>query len=291
MLKLYIMNISLITPLAILDIEATGLSITNDRIVEIAIIKVLPTGEQEEFVRRVNPQIPIPAEVTAIHGISNEDVKDEPTFKEILPELEAFLDNADFAGYNSNKFDLPLLAEEMLRAESTIDLSTRKHVDVQNIFHKMEQRTLIAAYKFYCNKNLENAHTAMADAKATWEVLDAQIGHYEEIQSDVDFLADFSRYGDITRLDFAGRLAYNKNGEAIYNFGKHKGKTIKAVAESEPGYYGWMIDADFPLYTKQCLKKEMAKIKKEREAAKEVDKAKEAQRMQSKLDALKNKFN
>ena len=285
------MNISLLTPLAILDIEATGLNITSDRIVEIAIIKVLPSGEQEEFTRRVNPQIPIPAEVTAIHGISDEDVKNEPSFKDILPELEEFLGDADFAGYNSNKFDLPLLAEELLRAESKIDLSARKHVDVQNIFHKMEQRTLIAAYKFYCDKNLENAHTAMADAKATWEVLDAQIGHYDEIQSDVDFLADFSRYGDITRLDFAGRLAYNKNGEAIYNFGKHKGKTIKAVADSEPGYYGWMIDADFPLYTKQCLRNEMAKIKAEREAAKALDKEKEAQRMKSKLDALKNKFN
>jgi len=285
------MNISLNTPLAILDLEATGLNITNDRIVEIAVIKILPTGEQEEFTRRVNPEIPIPAEVTAIHGITDEDVKNEPTFKEILPEFEAFLGDADFAGYNSNKFDLPLLAEEMLRAGSTIDLSSRKHVDVQNIFHKMEQRTLIAAYKFYCNKNLENAHTAMADAKATWEVLDAQIGHYDEIQNDVDFLADFSRYGDVTRVDFAGRLAYNKKGEVMYNFGKHKGKTIKDVANSEPGYYGWMIDADFPLYTKQCLRREMAKIKAEREAAKELDKEKESQRMQSKLEALKNKFN
>ncbi len=285
------MNISLKTPLAILDIEATGLSITSDRIVELAIIKVLPTGEQEEFVRRVNPQIPIPAEVTAIHGISDEDVKDEPTFAEIVPELEAFLGDADFAGYNSNKFDLPLLAEELLRAESTIDLSTRKHVDVQNIFHKMEQRTLIAAYKFYCNKNLENAHTAMADAKATWEVLDAQIGHYDEVQSDMDFLDEFSRYGDVKRVDFAGRLAYNKKGEVVYNFGKHKGKTVKDVAKTEPGYYGWMIDADFPLHTKQCLRKEMDKIKAEREAQKEQRKANEAENYQTKLDALKNKFN
>lgn len=284
------MNISLITPLAILDIEATGLNITTDRIVEIAIIKVLPTGEEEEFVRRVNPQVQMTDEVIAIHGITNEDVKDEPTFKEILPDLEAFLGNADFAGFNSNKFDLPLLAEELLRAESTIDLSIRKHVDVQNIFHKMEQRTLVAAYKFYCDKNLENAHSAMADAKATWEVLDAQIGRYEELQSDMEFLTTFSRYGDITRLDFAGRLAYNKYGEAIYNFGKHKGKTIKAVADSEPGYYGWMIDADFPLYTKQCLKNEMAKIKAEREASKEQQKANDENQLQSKLEALKNKF-
>ncbi len=285
------MNISLNNPLAILDIEATGLSITSDRIVEIAIIKVLPSGEQEEFVRRVNPQIPIPAEVSEIHGITDEDIKDAPTFTEIVPELEAFLGDADFAGYNSNKFDLPLLAEELLRAGSTIDLSTRKHVDVQNIFHKMEQRTLIAAYKFYCNKNLENAHTAMADAKATWEVLDAQIGHYDEVESDMNFLDEFSRYGDVQRVDFAGRLAYNKKGEVVYNFGKHKGKTIKDVAKSEPGYYGWMIDADFPLYTKQCLKKEMEKIKAEREAQKEQRKVNEAEQYQAKLDALKNKFN
>ncbi len=284
------MNISLITPLAILDLEATGLSITNDRIVEIAIIKVLPSGEKEEFVRRVNPQIPIPEEVTAIHGITNEDIQDAPTFKEIVPELEAFLGDADFAGYNSNKFDLPLLAEELLRAGSTIDLSVRKHVDVQNIFHKLEQRTLIAAYKFYCDKNLENAHAAMADATATWEVLDAQIARYDELENNMDFLANFSRYGDMDRLDFAGRLAYNKEGEAIYNFGKHKGKTIKAVADQEPGYYGWMIDADFPLYTKQCLKKEMAKIKAEREASKEEDKAKSEELLKAKLDQLKNKF-
>jgi DNA polymerase III subunit epsilon len=177
-----------------------------------------------------------------------------------------------------------------LRAESTIDLSIRKHVDVQNIFHKMEQRTLIAAYKFYCDKNLEDAHTALADAKATWEVLDAQISRYDELESNIDFLSEFSRYSDTTRLDFAGRLAFNSKGEAIYNFGKHKGKTIKAVADSEPGYYGWMLDADFPLYTKQCLKNEMNKIKAEREAAKEVNKLKEEQSMQAKLDALKNKF-
>jgi DNA polymerase III subunit epsilon len=284
------MNLSLVTPLAILDLEATGLSITTDRIVEIAIIKIMPTGEEEHFHRRVNPQIPIPEEVTLIHGITNEDVKNEPTFKEILPDLEAFLGDADFAGYNSNKFDLPLLAEEMLRAESTMDLSLRKHIDVQNIFHKMEQRTLIAAYKFYCEKNLENAHSAMADARATWEVLDAQIARYSEIENNTDFLAEFSRYGDTTRLDFAGRLAYNTKHEAVYNFGKHKGKTIKEVADIEPGYYGWMMDADFPLYTKQCLRKEMNKVKAEREAVKEQDKVNEAELMQQKLDALKNKF-
>ncbi|MFT5861045.1 MAG: DNA polymerase-3 subunit epsilon [Flavobacteriaceae bacterium] len=284
------MNIKLNTPLAIFDIEATGLSITTDRIVEIAVIKIHPDGSEENFLKRVNPGIHIPDEVVAIHGITNQEIKDAPSFKAIVPELEAFLGDADFAGYNSNKFDIPMLAEELIRAESTIDLSTRKHIDVQNIFHKMEQRTLVAAYKFYCNKDLTDAHTALADAKATWEVLDAQIGKYENVQADVDFLSDFSRYGDVSRLDFAGRLAINKAGEAIYNFGKHRGKTIKAVADSEPGYYGWMIDADFPLYTKECLRKEMKKIKAEREIKKVESKKQEEENFKSKLDNLKNKF-
>ncbi|MFT5777302.1 MAG: DNA polymerase-3 subunit epsilon [Crocinitomicaceae bacterium] len=284
------MNITLTSPLAIFDIEATGLSITTDRIVEIAIIKIMPDGSEENFLKRVNPGIPIPPEVIEIHGITNEDIKDAPSFKEIVSELEAFLGDSDFGGYNSNKFDLPMLAEELIRAESTIDLSIRKHIDVQNIFHKMEQRTLIAAYKFYCSKDLTNAHTALADAKATWEVLDAQIGKYDTVESNVDFLADFSRYGDVTRLDFAGRLAFNKKGEAIYNFGKHRNKTIKEVADSEPGYYGWMIDADFPLYTKQCLRKEMAKIKAERETVRTERKKKDEDQFSSKLDQLKNKF-
>ena len=282
------MNIDLQKSLAIFDLEATGLSVTKDRIVEIAIVKIAPDGSRTEYTKRVNPERPIPKEVSEIHGIYDEDIKDAPTFREILPELEAFLSDADFAGYNSNKFDLPLLAEELLRAGSSFDLSEKKHIDVQNIFHKMEQRTLIAAYKFYCDKNLENAHSAMADANATWEVLDAQVNHYEELEGGVDFLADFSRFGDTTRLDFAGRLALNKEGEAIYNFGKHKGKTIREVMKVEPGYFGWMLDADFPLYTKQCLRNEMAKIKQERIDAK--DTRTEEERYQDKLDELKNKF-
>ena len=278
------MNISLKKSLAIFDIEATGLSITKDRIVEIAIVKIAPDGNQSEFLKRVNPGIPIPKEVSEIHGIYDEDIKDAPTFKEIIPELEAFLDDADFAGYNSNKFDLPMLAEEMIRAGSQFDLTSKKHIDVQNIFHKMEQRTLAAAYAFYCGKDLTNAHTALADAQATWEVLDAQIERYNELKSDVDFLSDFSVFGDVVRLDFAGRLAYNKNKEVIYNFGKHSGKTVEEVMKIEPGYYGWMIDADFPLYTKACLKKEMERLKSAKE-----DNSKN-QSMEDKLNALKNKF-
>lgn len=278
------MNIQLKNSLAIFDIEATGLSITNDRIVEIAIVKINPDGTQTEFLKRVNPQIPIPKAVSEIHGIYDEDIKDAPTFKDILPELEIFLTDADFAGYNSNKFDLPMLAEEMLRAGSKFDLSAKKHIDVQNIFHKMEQRTLIAAYKFYCGKDLQNAHSALADATATWEVLDAQIDKYEELSSDVEFLSDFSQYGDLERVDFAGRLALNDKKEIVYNFGKQKGKTVEQVSKDEPGYYGWMMDADFPLYTKACLKKEMERIKDLKNGTNDE------QNIQEKLNALKNKF-
>ena len=266
------MNITLEKPLAILDLEATGLSITNDRIVEIAIIKIHPDGSESNFLKRVNPGIPIPEEVSAIHGIFDKDIADAPSFKDILPELEAFIEDADFAGYNS------------------LDISEKRHIDVQNIFHKMEQRTLIAALKFYCQKDLTNAHTAMADARATWEVLEAQLGRYEELKSDVDFLDEFSRHNDTERLDFAGRLAINKEGQATYNFGKHKGRTIKEVADLEPGYYGWMMDADFPLYTKQCLRKEMEKIKSARTKAKAKSKADEEAQLLNKLEALKNKF-
>ena len=278
------MNISLKKSLAIFDIEATGLSITNDRIVEIAIVKIHPNGTQTDFLKRVNPEIPIPKEVSEIHGIYDEDIKDEPNFKGILPELELFLSDADFAGYNSNKFDLPMLAEEMLRAGSTFDLSAKKHIDVQNIFHKMEQRTLVAAYKFYCGKELVNAHSALADATATWEVLDAQINKYNELSNDVEFLSDFSQYGDLERVDFAGRLAMNTKKEIVYNFGKQKGKTVEQVSINEPGYYGWMMDADFPLYTKACLKKEMERIKDKNSGLND------GQNIEDKLNALKNKF-
>ena len=277
------MNLSLKKSLAIFDIEATGLSITKDRIVEIAVVKIDPSGSRTEFLQRVNPEIPIPKEVSEIHGIYDEDIKDAPTFKEILPELEAFLEDADFAGYNSNKFDLPMLAEEMIRAGSGFDLTSKKHIDVQNIFHRMEQRTLVAAYAFYCGRDLTNAHNAMADAQATWEVLEAQIERYQDLKNDVDFLSDFSVFGDVERLDFAGRLAYNKKKEVIYNFGKHKGKTMEEVTKIEPGYYGWMLDADFPLYTKECLKREMERIKSKKDASNN-------QSFDDKLNALKNKF-
>jgi len=280
------MNLSLERPLAIFDLETTGTNITSDRIVEIAIIKVQPDGTEEYYCKRVNPEMPIPALVSEIHGIYDKDIQDAPTFKDLANEVVEFIADADLAGYNSNKFDIPVLAEELMRAGSDFDISKRKFVDVQNIFHKMEQRTLAAAYLFYCNKTIENAHNALYDAKATWDVLKAQIERYPDIKNDVSYLSEFSKAGNYNLLDFAGRLAIDDKGEAVYNFGKHKGKTIKQVAQIEPGYYGWMLDADFPLYTKQCLRREMDKIKAEREKNKE---SKETD-IQSKLEALKNKF-
>jgi DNA polymerase-3 subunit epsilon len=281
------MKLNLKRPLAVFDLETTGTNITSDRIVEIAIIKIHPDGKEENYCKRVNPKIPIPKEISAIHGIYDEDVRELPTFKDLATEIVEFIGEADLAGYNSNKFDIPVLAEELLRADVKFDVSNRHFVDVQNIFHKMEQRTLAAAFQFYCSKTIENAHSALYDAKATWEVLQAQLMKYNELNGDVHFLSEFSRANNYQSLDFAGRLAINDKGEAIYNFGKHKGKTIKEVMKSEPGYYGWMLDADFPLYTKNCLRKEMEKIKSEKEATK---KAPESDNWDNKLEALKNKF-
>lgn len=277
------MKLSLNTPLAVFDLETTGVDVTNDRIVEIAILKVHPNGETEEYCKRVNPQIPIPKESSEIHGIYEADIKDAPSFTELAEEIATFIGDADLAGYNSNKFDIPVLAEEFLRAGSNFNVADRKFIDVQNIFHKMEQRTLVAAYKFYCDKDLENAHSAMYDTKATWEVLKAQIELYNDLEPNAKFLSEFSRANNVELLDFAGRIAKNDKGEAIYNFGKHKGKTIRQVNKIEPGYYGWMLDANFPLFTKQVLKREMESIKAEQSKANE-------QSMQDKLSALKNKF-
>lgn len=283
------MNIKLQKSLAVFDIEATGLSVTQDRILEIAVLKINPDGSKEEYLQRVNPEMPIPAESTKIHGITDEDVAQEPIFSAIAKSLMEFIGDSDLGGFNSNKFDLPMLAEELLRANIEVDLALRKHIDVQNIFHKMEQRNLVAAYKFYCEKDLTNAHTAMADAEATWEVLDAQIARYDTLDSDVNFLADFSKYEDVTRVDFAGRLALNDSGRIIYNFGKHKGNTVEEVMRIEPGYCGWLLDADFPLYTKQCLRKEMKRIK---DASKKATTNQDNNaNIDDKLNALKNKFN
>ena len=273
--------IQLTKPLAFFDLETTGLDVTNDRIIEIAILKMNPDGSKEHYSKRVNPEMPISPESSEITGISDADVQDCPTFKELASEIAAFLGDADLAGYNSNKFDIPVLAEEFLRAESDFDMSARKLIDVQNIFHKMEQRTLAAAYQFYCQQELVNAHAAMADVEATQEVFAAQLERYENLEKNIDFLSDFSRSGNNEILDFAGRIARNDKGEAVYNFGKHKGKSIEQVNQEEPGYYGWMLSANFPLYTKKVLKDEMERLKAKNVPAGNFD---------DKLNALKHKF-
>ena len=277
------MELKLIRPLCVFDLETTGLQIVKDRIIQIGIIKIHPDGKSEEFSSLVNPQIPIPKETTAIHGITDEKVKGQPSFKEIAKNIIYFIDDSDLAGYNSNKFDIPLLAEELIRSGIEFDLSNRHFVDVQNIFHKMEQRTLVAAYQFYCSKSMNNAHDALYDTQITWEVLKAQLSKYKDLAQDIPSLSDFSRMGELKNHDFAGRLAKNKGNEVVYNFGKHKGKSIADVMNEEPGYYGWMLNADFPLYTKQCLKKEADKIKEEKKKKKEEN-------LQDKLNFLQNKY-
>jgi DNA polymerase-3 subunit epsilon len=277
------MNATLKNSLCVFDLETTGLQVTKDRIVQIAALKIHPDGKQEELNLVVNPEMKIPQEVIDIHGITNEKAIKAPTFAELAEEIKSFFGDADLAGYNSNKFDIPVLAEEFLRVGVEFDLTQRDFIDVQNIFHKMEQRTLVAAYKFYCQKDLENAHDAMQDTKATWEVLEKQIEKYR-LKSDVKSLAELSRAGNHKVLDMAGRIAINGKGEVIYNFGKHKSKTIEAVAKTEPGYYGWMLEADFPLYTKSVLRRAMEEIKEKR-------RVQESRSIDDKLSALQKKFN
>lgn len=284
------MNLNISNPIAFFDLETTGVDVTSDRIVEISILKLHPDGKQEIYTKKVNPEMDIPLETSEIHGIYKEDIQDAPKFSEICVEISNFIGSSDLAGYNSNKFDIPVLAEEFLRVGSDFDMSSRKFIDVQNIFHKMEQRTLVAAYKFYCQKDLTNAHSAEADTIATYEILLAQVDKYDELENTTEFLSEFSRQGKHIPADFAGRLAYNEKKQLIYNFGKHKGKTVEKISVDEPGYYGWMLTSNFPLYTKQVLKKEMSRIKSEREAQKSKAKEVEAQKMSSKLDQLKNKF-
>jgi DNA polymerase-3 subunit epsilon len=244
-------KLNLHRPIAFLDLETTGVSIGSDRIVEISIFKILPDKTSQSETMRINPTIPIPAETSAIHGIYDKDVKDCPTFKELAPKLLAILDPCDLAGYNSNKFDIPLLVEEFLRVEVDFDMQNRKCIDVQNIFHKMEQRTLSAAYRFYCQKELENAHTAEADVRATYEVLEAQLEKYSSLSHDVGALHTFSSAND--NVDLAGRIVRDKKGVEVFNFGKHKGKPVLDVFKNEPSYYNWMMDGDFPLSTKRVL--------------------------------------
>jgi DNA polymerase-3 subunit epsilon len=238
-------------PIAFIDLETTGLNVASDRIVEISILKLLPDHSTQTFTFRVNPGIPIPAESSAIHGIYDKDIKDSPAFKEIAPQVLNILEQCDLAGYNSNKFDIPVLVEEFLRIEVDFSITDRKLIDVQNIFHKMEQRTLAAAYRFYCNQELENAHTAEADVNATYNVLMAQLEKYESLEDNVAYLHSFSAASDF--VDLAGRIVRDKKGVEVFNFGKHKGKPVAQVFKDEPSYYNWMMDGDFPLYTKRII--------------------------------------
>lgn len=246
------MKINLKNSLLFLDLETTGLNVATDRIVEICVLKVNPNGTHEVKTRRINPTIPISPEAQAIHGISNEDVANEPTFKEIAKSLANWMEGCDFAGYNSTRFDIPMLAEEFLRAGIDFDFRKRKMIDVQNIFHKMEQRTLKAAYRFYCDKDLVNAHSAEADTIATYEILEAQLDKYsEDLKNEVQFLSDFSAKSHF--VDYAGRIILNDKDEPVFNFGKHKGRRVTEVLTAEPSYYDWMMKGDFTLDTKKVL--------------------------------------
>ena len=253
------MQLKLKNPIVFFDLETTGINITKDRIVEISYLKIVPDGKEECKTRRVNPQMPIPEQATAVHGITDDDVKDCPTFKELAKSLAAQIEGCDLAGFNSNRFDIPLLAEEFLRAGVDIDLGKRKFIDVQTIFHKMEQRNLTAAYKFYCGKDLTEAHSAEGDTRATYEVLMSQLDRYPELENDVDALSEFSSFN--SNVDFAGRMIYNEKGEEVINFGKYKGRLVKEVLSTDIGYYGWVMQGDFPLNTKQKLTEIRLKIK------------------------------
>ena len=253
------MKLNLTKPLVFFDLETTGVQVGSDHIVEICLLKVAVDGRVSTYVQRVNPGMPIPPQSTEIHGITDEMVRDKPTFKELSAEIANFIGDSDLAGYNSNKFDIPLLVEEFLRVGINFDISNRKTIDVQNIFHKMEPRTLKAAYKFYCDKDLENAHSAEADTMATYEVLEAQIGRYPDIGDTVEQLAEFSSNGTI--VDFAGRIALDDKGREVFTFGKYKGRSVEEVFRAEPSYYTWMMEGSFPQYTKKIITEIRLRIK------------------------------
>ncbi|MXV38504.1 3'-5' exonuclease [Flavobacteriaceae bacterium Ap0902] len=244
-------QLNLTKPICFFDLETTGMNVSKDKIVEISILKIYPDGEKESRTWLVNPERPIPKETTAIHGISDEDVAEKPTFAELAPQVVDMIEGSDIAGFNSNRFDIPLLAEELLRAGQDLDLKKCRPVDVQIIYHKMEPRTLSAAYKYYCGKELIDAHSAEADTMATYEILKAQIAQYEDLNNDIKFLSEFSQH--YKNADFAGMIGLDDDGDEIFKFGKHKNKKVKDIFEKEPGYYNWIQNADFPLYTKKIF--------------------------------------
>ena len=245
------MELNLNKPICFFDLETTGIDVAKDRIVEISILKIFPNGNKESKTWLVNPEMSIPKEVIAVHGITNEKVANEPTFSVLAPTVYNMIKDSDLGGYNSDRFDIPLLAEELLRAGIDFDMKNRVAVDVQTIFHKMEERTLSAALKFYCGKSLENAHSAAADTMATYEILKSQLERYPELVNDMKSLSEFTTRKKIA--DFAGMIAFDKDGDEMFAFGKHKGVKVDKVLETEPGYFSWMQNADFPLYTKKVL--------------------------------------
>lgn len=249
-------------PIIFFDLETTGTNVTQDRIVEISYIKVYPDGREEKKSRRLNPEMPIPPASTAVHHITDEDVKDEPTFRQIAKSLFTIFEGCDIAGYNSNKFDVPVLMEEFGRCGINFDISGRHFIDVQNIFHKMEQRTLVAAYRFYCGAELDGAHSALADTQATYEVLLGQLKRYDELENNVEFLSKFSTIG--RNVDLAGRIVLNDNDEPIFNFGRYKGKTVKEILRREPSFFDWIMQGDFPKNTKDILLQLKYKYEQER---------------------------
>jgi len=245
------MELTLRKPLVIIDLETTGVSIASDRIVEISALKVMPSGAEEWLTMRLNPGIPISPEATRIHGIMDADVANEPHFKDVAKKIAAFLEGCDLAGFNSMKFDIPILCEEFLRVNVDFNPARHRYVDVQVIYHKKEQRTLGAAFKFYCERELENAHSAQADAAATYEILKAQLDRYPDLENDIEKLSSFSAFNN--NADLAGRIVFSEQGVEVFNFGKHKGKPVEQVLKEEPSYYSWMMNGDFPLNTKQVL--------------------------------------
>ena len=273
------MKLNLEKPIVFFDLETTGVNIGTDRIVEIAILKVFPNGNKESKTWLVNPEVEIPKEASDIHGITNERVVTEPTFKELAPEISKMIEGCDLAGFNSNRFDIPLLAEELMRAGIDFDMNDRKAIDVQVIFHKKEQRTLSAGYQFYCGKELVGAHGAEADTNATYEILLAQLDKYDDIENSVDALSEFSTHGK--RADFAGFILMNEDEQEIFSFGKYKGRTVEDVLKENPGYNNWIQNADFTLYTKKVL----------REIKERMSAPKDNMSDEDKLNALQQKFN
>lgn len=273
------MNLNLTKPIVFFDLETTGVNIATDRIVEISILKVFPNGNKESKTWLVNPEIEIPQGATDVHGITNEKVVTEPTFKELAVKVSEMIAGCDLAGFNSNRFDIPLLAEELMRAGIDFDMQNRKAIDVQVIFHKKEQRTLGAGYQFYCGKELEGAHGAEADTNATYEILLAQVEKYDDIGNSVDALSEFSTHGK--RADFAGFILFNDENQEIFSFGKYKGRTVEEVLTENPGYNNWIQNADFPLYTKKVLKQIKERMSAPKDTMSDEDK----------LKALQQKFN